>query len=57
MICEFYTDAGECGLTAVTEIDGEGRCMIHLADWIARQMVRGERLETEGDDIDSPSHR
>ncbi len=50
MICEFYTDAGECGLTAVAEIDGEGRCMVHLADWIARQMVRGERLETEEDD-------
>ena len=41
-------------MTAVAELpNDEGwRCMVHLADWIARQMVRGERLETEEDDID-----
>lgn len=51
MICEHLTDAGECGQTAAAELpNGEGRCMAHLADWIACQMVQGEELEPDDAD-------
>jgi len=51
MICEVYTERGECGLTAVGKLpNGDEVCYWHLADWIARQLVRGEELEPSKND-------